>query len=369
MARKKKDALPVEESTLVTCTPAQDRLALKKKVRYFYDLQRMRLQASGRLHKRAEGTVIALHEYDLAVLERRAGDIEKLEESALKDVEDHLKRIPFYRDILTDKVRYRGIGPTMAGVLLAEYDITLLDTPSKAWAFAGLAPVPAYRCTKCHTVVSVEDAENGPQKFSHPVWADCNKKGVLTLADVYASGKTMKPTKGEKLPYNAFLKTKLVGVLGPVMLQVGKYRCIQCKGLVAQDKKISKKDKKVYCHTEEACAAGNALSSDDVVYSDRPPFVKFYEDYKHRKLCAGWGRSDAHRHQAALRYMIKMMLLQLWNDWRAHAGLPIRPSYQEEKLGHTHSGKQVLPAPISADEAAIEAEIAAEAERLEQAAG
>lgn len=391
MARKSKtDDLGVDAATLATCTPEQDQLALKKKVRYFYDLQKMRLQASGRLFKRAEGTVISLHEYDLALLKRRAQDTEKLEELALKDVEEHLKRIPFYRDVLSDKTRYRGIGPTLAGVMLSEFNIEKLVTASKAWAFAGLAPVPAYRCKECHTVLSVEDAAQGPQAFSHPVWAECSKKGIVSLSDVYMSGKAMKPTKGEKLPYNSFLKTKLVGVLGPVMLQIGKYRCVHCHGLVVQDKEASKPAKKyskkkkteatmedasttldakamrIYRHSDVACAAGDTLSGDDVVFSDRPTFVKFYEDYKHRKLSEGWGRSDAHRHQAAIRYMIKMMLLQLWQDWRKHAGLPVRPSYQEEKLGHVHSGinpslvePEALDADLSQDEIDAELKVAA----------
>jgi hypothetical protein len=35
--------------------------------------------------------------------------------------------------------------------------------------------------------------------------------------------------------------------------------------------------------------------------------------------------------------MVKMMLLEIWTAWREFEGLPVRPSYHEEKLGHVHS--------------------------------
>ena len=42
---------------------------------------------------------------------------------------------------------------------------------------------------------------------------------------------------------------------------------------------------------------------------------------------------DLHRAQASLRYMIKMLLLDLWKAWRTYEGLSVRPSYHEEKQG------------------------------------
>jgi hypothetical protein len=368
----KPEEVKVEAKAVDTSTPptdrtyAQDRMALKRKVRMFYDLQRLRLQISGRLYKRPGGSTIDLHPYDISVLDRRAEELERAEKSALADVEEHLKQIPFYRDVLSDKARYRGIGPTMAGVILAEYDINKLDTASKMWAFAGLAPIPAYRCRQCHSLMSVEDSANdsiGPESFVHTSAQEkCTFKGTRGKADVYESGRAMRPTKGEKLPYNAFLKTKLVGVLGPVLLQLGVYRCTTCKELVAKDKKEAGK----FVHRAEACRKGDDLTVDDVVFTDRPSFVKFYEDYKHRKISENWGRSDAHRHQASIRYMIKMMLLQIWKDWREYMKLPVRPSYQEEKLGHVHGAAPKVKARGQTQDMPPEvlADIEAEVERL-----
>lgn len=299
-------------------TGAQSRIALKRKVRIFYDLQRLRIQTAGRGQKKAPESPILLHPYDVELLDRRAAELAAAEATALKDVADHLATLPFYRDVLSDKTRYKGIGPTMAGVILSEFDIAREDTASKMWAFAGLAPVPARRCKACNEVLVPPSAEllEVLGIYRHRKTTKCPQGLEVRAEHTYESGKTMRPEKGEKLPYNAWLRMKLVGVLAPVLLKVGS------------------------------------------------PWKKVYDDYKHRKTSAGWGTSDGHRHQAAMRYMIKMLLLDIWREWRAHEGLPVRPSYQEEKLGHAHKATSApaTDAPVDVDE---DPEVAAELERLE----
>lgn len=282
----------------------QDRFALKRKVRMFYDLQRMRLQVLGRIAPKAEGAAIQLHPYDLAILERRGQDLHTAEKWALEDVKDHLKTMPFYVNVLSNKKRYKGIGPTLAGVILAENDIRRQSTPSKMWSFAGLAPVAAFRCKECNSLVE-QTGENGSSVFHHSkvIRRSFQKEGeekeakskcslapkLMTKDDVYESGKSMRPTRGEKLKYNAWLRSKLVGVAGPCLLK---------------------------CNS---------------------PWRKFYDDYKHRWTTAGKGINDAHRHTAAVRYMVKMLLLDIWIEWRKAEGLPGRVPYAEEKLDHLHS--------------------------------
>jgi hypothetical protein len=51
---------------------------------------------------------------------------------------------------------------------------------------------------------------------------------------------------------------------------------------------------------------------------------------------APWGRSPAHRHMAAQRYMVKMFLMALWEKWRTLEGLSIREPYAKEYLGIEH---------------------------------
>jgi len=304
--------------TNIDVSDANSRYALKRKVRIFYDLQRMRLQVEGRIEPKAKGAEIQITEFDVYRLKSRAKELYDAERNALADVEEHLKAISFYRDKLTDKSVYKGIGPTLAGVLLAEVDWVRSTTISQVWAFAGLRPVDAWRCKRCNGVVTLVDASAGPEDgaFEHKYKSEVKCSTGLTQGDVYASGTSQRPTRGEKLPYNAWLRTKLVGVLGPILLKVGS------------------------------------------------PYRSFYDDYKRRWENAGKGRSDGHRHQAAIRYMVKMLLVRVWEDFRDHYELPKRPSYAEEYLGKKHHEKPTRAPASPVDREAerqrmIDAEIAA----------
>jgi hypothetical protein len=269
-------------------TPEQSRLALRRKVRMFYDLQRMRIQCAARTQRKAPDAEIQLHEVDLAILERRAKSLHREEREALRDVEQHLRTIHAYTELLADRVRFRGIGPTMAGVILSEIDIYRAATPSQIWSFAGLAPVAFHACCRCG--VEVDKIPDVTGHYEHPTArTSCERKGDLLFdEDVVIRRRAARPQKGVKLSYNKFLRTKMVGVLGAVLLQVDS------------------------------------------------PYRRFYDAYKGRKSSAGWGKSDAHRHRAAVRYMVKTLLADIWRGWRTVEGLPVRSSYQEEYLGHTH---------------------------------
>lgn len=304
MAKKKKteNADPKDPNTppAPPRTVDQARLALRRKARAYYDIQEMRLQAQGRLLKKHPTMQIELHPDDLKKIQTRVDELEAIEKGALVDLEEELHAMPFYVACIEPKrkTQYKGLGPRMAGVILSSFDIHRADTVSKMWKFAGLAPIPCRRCRQCFTVVKPEgetDPETGEARmFQHPPNAAGLKcphaKTGIALAMTVASGQKMSPKPGEKLAYNAWLRTKLVGVLGPVLMRLGS------------------------------------------------PYRKYYDDFKQRWQSAGKGRSDAHRHQAANRYMIKMLLLDIWREWRTFEGLEVRPTYQEEKLGHIHSG-------------------------------
>src|SRR5690242_6971722 len=99
-------------------TPEQTRVALRRKVRLFYDLQRMRIQCAARTTAKAPGAEVQLHEVDIAILEHRAKGLRRAEREALHDVEAHLRTMRPYTELLSDRVRFRGLGPTMAAVIL-----------------------------------------------------------------------------------------------------------------------------------------------------------------------------------------------------------------------------------------------------------
>ena len=222
------------------------RESLRRAVRHFYDLQKMRISTRNRDHRKTDDSApaappIILDEHDQAFMASQAEGLLALEKQTLKEVRHHLKGIPI-ASWLNDQ---KGVGPTMAGVLVAEIDITRCNTPSALWAYCGLA---------CDTT----------------------------------TGKAVRRQKGVKSNWNPFLKTKVIHVLGGSFLK---------------------------CNS---------------------PWRKFYDDYKHRKTEAGWGASDGHRHNAAMRYMVKMFLLELWTTWRQLEGLPVTEPYSEAVLGRVH---------------------------------
>jgi len=283
---KRKERQIRKEAKLAQRTTDQWRAALRRKVRMRYDLQRLAIQMEGRTGDR-KGANIELHEADLALLSHRAKELRKAEKAAAKDVEEHLSTNDFYTRVLSG---YKGLGPTMAGVIMSEFDIYRANTPSAMWAFAGLAPVPCERCKRCNTVV-MRDKASGEYKHDGAPLIECP-----SVLEPYASARSARPVKGQKLNYNKFLKTKMVGVLADCLLKAG--------------------------------GPQGARTNE---------WSRLYDNYKHRMASSGRGRSDAHRHRAAVRYMVKMLLCDIWVKWREYEGLPVRNLYQEQYLGHRHA--------------------------------
>lgn len=94
------------------------------------------------------------------------------------------------------------------------------------------------------------------------------------------------------ITFNPFLKTKLLGVLAPGFLKAGENK-----------------------------------------YSD------IYREYKHRleNHDDHGEKTKGHRHNMAMRRMVKIFLVDLYTEWRKLEGLPVSAPYHEAKLGHVHA--------------------------------
>lgn len=93
------------------------------------------------------------------------------------------------------------------------------------------------------------------------------------------------------LGYNPWLKTKLIGVLATCMIKAG------------------------------------------------GEYATIYRNYKHRleNDPRHVEKTKAHRHNMAMRYMIKVFLQHLYAYWRAAEGLEVHTPYHEGKLGIVHT--------------------------------
>lgn len=219
--------------------------------------------------------------------------LEKLEKQALKEISSTLKQIPIFNAWLTHQ---KGVGPTMAGVLLAFIPMHNIPTCGKLWAYCGLA---------------------------------------------VRTGVADRRIKGQKATFNPWLKAKLTFVLGGSFIKSNspwrkfyddyKHRkentlvqiCMGCKGTGLY--KPSQKDIEAATRDNEPTPKPSKCAN-----------------------CAGtggpapWGCNKKHRNIASMRYMVKMFLQALYVEWRTIDGLPVRVPYAEEYLGRIHSGDDGL---------------------------
>jgi hypothetical protein len=266
------------------------RMEMRQAVRFFYDFQKLRIQSSNR-----SGTdQVALSRGHLDTLAVQAFLLETLEKKALTNVKNLLKEWPIYNTWLKDQ---KGCGPTMSGVLLSEIDIRRADTPSAIWSYCGLAVV---------------------------------------------DGHAQRRKKGEKCGYNPWLKSKVVKVLADCMIKAkspwrefyDNYKnrkqnqrvdvCMACAG---RGRLVFK---------EDAFHGSFEQTGEPVQSGDEKGKIRKCSNCKGTGGPAPWGKSDAHRHAAAMRYMVKMFLLEFWKEWRNLEELPIVESYAEAYLGRRH---------------------------------
>lgn len=242
------------------------------------DIQNTRIRAMNRMKRLKDGSSQDMSNQTETIVMSRQEEIEldlatkftNNEAATDKMIKRYLKNNKLWTEFLST---VKGVGPQMAAVIIAEIDIHKADTVSKVWQYAGMN----------------SNLVNGKKK---------NSDGEIYTTDTLVRGDKL--TKGFLCPYNAFLKSKLLGVLG------------------------------------------------DSFIKSRSPYRQFYDNYKNRlknssKMTIENGKekmwkdcTDLHQHRASIRYMVKMFLLDVHKIWREIEGLPVRPPYQEEYLGHKH---------------------------------
>jgi hypothetical protein len=258
---------------------------IRTAVEYFYDLQKLRIASGNRSSAGVETT--ELDDRDREFLASMGTGLNELEKQALRHVKGRLKGIPIYEKWLKDQ---KGVGPTMAGVLLAQIDITRCNTPSQLWAYCGLA--------------------------------------------VAEDGKAVRRKKGEKLKYNPWLKAKVIKVLAESFIKA------KSPWREFYDNYKTRKENQLVDKCM-ACGGSGKIKAKAEKKSEK---VESIESAKTKPCsnCEGtggpcpWGASKAHRHNAAKRYMVKMFLLEFWLKWREIEGLPSRVPYAEEYLNRVH---------------------------------
>jgi hypothetical protein len=218
--------------------------------------------------------------------------IETQEALSFRQLHAILNKIPIYTEWLMNQ---KGVGPAMAGVLITYFNPKQAAHASAFSMYAGL-DVAA-------------DGAGRSRRREHLVEREYEKKdGTM--------GTRMSVT------YNPFLKTKMVGVLGPSFIKT------RSPWRDHYDR---------YKHRLETDPNRNRINVN--------AWKKIYAKIKKEKgdeasiadMREYW--PPGRIHAASNRYMVKMFLYEFWAKWRELEGLPVTPPYHEGVMGHVHHGK------------------------------
>lgn len=244
-------------------------------------------------------------------------ELEADEKRHFSRLESVLSEYPIYTEYL-EKVK--GIGPAMAGVIISEIDIHKAQYPSSLWLLAGLdtvvwfelkkrlhpdAPDKLYRRhpvgyrTAGPARVGVDEnwfrlyaddmtplGDYGLPPVGTPgLWQGRSRKAehLVRVKYVNAAGEE---AERNSITFNPFLKTKLIGVLGTSFLRAGDN-----------------------------------------------PYSRIYRAYKEKleRNPVHADKTKGHRHNMAIRFMVKSFLTDLHREWRALEGYEPTAPYWEAK--------------------------------------
>jgi hypothetical protein len=182
-----------------------------------------------------------------------------------------LKQIPIYNLFLS---KVYGVGPLFAAYAISQVDITISKNPSQLRRFFGLAV--------------------------------CN-------------GRLERPTAGQKLPYNATLRTEMFKCMAGIWRNAAKTKS------TSKYLKIWTDYKQRMRNSERYNEKSNTLQNFDA--------DGFRKGAKYVIHATGW-------HKAA-----DILLEDLYIVWRSIEGLDVRDPYRVEYLDRLHTGTERLPVP------------------------
>lgn len=286
-----------------------DKATLKAMVQSFYDAQKIRIETGNRL---VANVRVRLGQSPGAQTKDMPDESQDLIKTLVRDYRriadalttvtnrEKVKLIEQHPGVLADVFEF-DLAAHYVRLLTNEEElgksIARLVTQFPVWE-GFLAGVKGCGPAMAAVIISTLDPHNARHVSSFWKYAGLDvaedgrgrSRRAEHLVDVIYVNKDGKEDSRKSITFNPFLKTKLVGVLGASFLRVGS------------------------------------------------PYRSEYDGYKHR-LESDPARADltkGHRHNMAVRYMIKIFLKDLWVAWRRIEGLPVTPDYAEAKLGLKH---------------------------------
>lgn len=219
-----------------------------------------------------------ISEYTELVLVSHYLQLDQAEKQQFRNLSPVLEDFPIYSKFLSN---ITGIGPAMAGVIISEIPIANITYVSSLWRYAGLDVGPM-----------LPNGRSGRTR---------QRPHMIQRQYINSDGKE---DWHNSITYNPMLKSKLMGVLGPSFLKTGS-------------------DFRRFYDMKKA------------EYSARgPDWINPQTKEKDPSWSDGkTGPNKARCHQAAMRFMVKEFLRQLYEAWRPLEGFPVTADYRTAKLG------------------------------------
>lgn len=224
--------------------------------------------------------------------------LEKQETRQFGQLVHTLEHIPIYMEYLRD---VRGVGPALAAVLITYLDPAKARHASSFWKYCGLDVGP--------------DGAGRSRRAEH-------------LIDREYINKDGNPATRLSTTYNPWLKMKLLGALGPSFLRSNspwRAEFDNYKHRIMSDPNREK-------------IALNEWKKLHKASKDEGSTVHMADFWSPGRI-----------KNAALRYMVKQFLADLWVKWRTLEGLPVSEPYAVAKLGMRPHGSDEAPRSAAAE--------------------
>lgn len=291
-----------------------------------------------------------ISEFTELVLVDQYIQIERDERNQFSQLEEALIPLPIYQTFLKDQI---GIGPAMAAVLVSYFDPHKAERISNFWSYAGLDVVnKEYFVANCNEIEASEEIDkltiNDPRRnlvIGEPVAAEDGKsleelkaEGLVGIYEVIGRGRSRRAehlidrtyikkdgSEGTRksVTYNPWLKSRLLGALATSFLRTKNCpwhdQYTNYKQRITNDPNRLKVSSVIYKKAYRKIADGEEFKVGEEVFRD---ITKFWPPLR--------------IHRAAMRFMIKMFLIEFWIAWRKVEGLKVTPTYHEAVLGHVH---------------------------------
>lgn len=292
----------------------------------------------------------------------------EVEEEHFDDLKRLVEEFPIYQTFLKD---HPGVGPAISAIVISEFDIHKAMYPSSLHKYAGLdvVRVVEYEVDGKIRQIAFDRIDEHPD-FEITEHGDILYKGLICKVvgigrnrseicqrEVQYIDRNGKPATRMSLTFSPFVKTKLLGVLGPSLLKSGCWRVNDERMSLARRIELAKgagfNPKSFPKELLDKATNGYLRSIGFRVERGGSPYVKTYWDYRNRleNHPVHKERTPGARHYMANRYMVKMWLNELYSKWRALEGLPVAETYAEFKLnlhhGEVYPGKPGVSSPAS----------------------